>query len=411
MTDIPNPNLMLEQVRSLPDLLRTSFEPLQNSIHSVLDKELCRSIQRIIVTGCGDSHHAALSTELAIETLSGVADEPMTALQCARYAVPAIALVSEAGSDSSSPERGANLVIGISVSGSVARTSEALAMARKAGATTIALTAAPGSRVAEQGDRLIDTSSVEAAWGVSIPAGVVIPGVRSFFINQLALLLIGVHLGEMRGRLSGQGAADIRSQILSMADAVEEAIVLSNDAARRLAEELKDEGAESDGRKMLEMHILGGGPNYGTALFTAAKVLEASGDPVLAQDTEEWAHLQYFGRAKATPTFLITAGERDLSRMIEIAEAARTIGRRVIVVSNRHAGRLVEQAAHFLETPRVPEMFSALVTSIPGELFAAYRAETTGEPYFRGFGGGRSIEGGGGISRIRTSEVWEELPE
>jgi glucosamine--fructose-6-phosphate aminotransferase (isomerizing) len=28
-----------------------------------------------------------------------------------------------------------------------------------------------------------------------------------------------------------------------------------------------------------------------------------------------------------------------------------------------------------------------------------------GEPYFRGFGGGRSIEGGGGISRIRTSEL------
>jgi glucosamine--fructose-6-phosphate aminotransferase (isomerizing) len=44
-----------------------------------------------------------------------------------------------------------------------------------------------------------------------------------------------------------------------------------------------------------------------------------------------------------------------------------------------------------------------LITCLPGALFAAYRAQLIGEPYFRGFGGGRSIEGGGGISRIRDS--------
>jgi glutamine---fructose-6-phosphate transaminase (isomerizing) len=55
----------------------------------------------------------------------------------------------------------------------------------------------------------------------------------------------------------------------------------------------------------------------------------------------------------------------------------------------------------------MPEMFSSLVTQIAGELFAAYRTEVIGETFFRGFEGGRSIEEGGGISRIRTSEVWE----
>jgi glucosamine--fructose-6-phosphate aminotransferase (isomerizing) len=28
-----------------------------------------------------------------------------------------------------------------------------------------------------------------------------------------------------------------------------------------------------------------------------------------------------------------------------------------------------------------------------------------GEPFFRAFGGGRDVSGGGGISRIRTSEI------
>jgi len=53
------------------------------------------------------------------------------------------------------------------------------------------------------------------------------------------------------------------------------------------------------------------------------------------------------------------------------------------------------------------EMFSPLVACIPGTLFAAHRAELIGEPFFRAFGGERDAAGGGGISRIRTSEMVE----
>jgi len=51
------------------------------------------------------------------------------------------------------------------------------------------------------------------------------------------------------------------------------------------------------------------------------------------------------------------------------------------------------------------EMFAPVISAIPGSLFAAYRADVIGEPFFRNFTGGRSQEGGGGISRIRTSET------
>jgi glucosamine--fructose-6-phosphate aminotransferase (isomerizing) len=54
-------------------------------------------------------------------------------------------------------------------------------------------------------------------------------------------------------------------------------------------------------------------------------------------------------------------------------------------------------------------LFSPLITAIPGELFSAYRSDILDEPFFRNFGGGRSIEGGGGISRIRESEMWQEF--
>ncbi len=156
-----------------------------------------------------------------------------------------------------------------------------------------------------------------------------------------------------------------------------------------------------------EFVFVGGGPNFGIALFSAAKVLEASGDPALGQDTEECAHLQYFAKAQTTPTFLITAGDRDLPRADEVVVAAKQIGRRVCVICPENAKEIIEKADVALTFPPVDEMFSALVTQIPGELFSAYRAAALGEPFFRNFGGGRDLEGGGGISRIRTSEYWE----
>jgi glucosamine--fructose-6-phosphate aminotransferase (isomerizing) len=80
----------------------------------------------------------------------------------------------------------------------------------------------------------------------------------------------------------------------------------------------------------------------------------------------------------------------------------RAIGRHVVVVlpAQDDAG-----AGAQLPYAPCPEAFAPLVACVPGMLFAAHRAELLGEPYFRAFAGGRSIEAGGGISRIRTSEL------
>ncbi len=378
-------NSMLSQIHSLPTLIRESFQPSDDAARQTLDHALCLSAKRLFVTGCGDSHHASLSSELAFETLAGLPAEPMTALQFARYAAGFL--------PGGGP--GMNLVIGISVSGEVSRTLEALTLARRAGAATVALTATPGSRVANAAEHVYLAQTTP----FPEPPGAHTPGVRSYLVSQLALLLMAVRLGEVRGRLNPADAAAVRKEIHSLADAAEKTIEACDKAARALAEEWKD---------AQEFVFVGGGPNYGTALFSAAKVLEASGDPALGQETEEWAHLQYFARAPATPTFIITAADRDLSRATEVAVAAKAVGRRVAAVSPASAAGLRREAARTLTLPEgVREMFSPLVAAIPGELFAAHRSDVIGEPFFRSFGGGRDQEGGGGISRIRTSEVWE----
>jgi len=179
---------------------------------------------------------------------------------------------------------------------------------------------------------------------------------------------------------------------------IENAIIDNEETVKQLAYEWRDAN---------EFVMLGAGPNFGIALFTAAKILEASGDPAIGQDTEEWAHLQYFAKQADTPTIFITAGDRDASRIAEVITAAKQIGRRVAVICPENSKELIDLAKNAWTFGKTREMFSPLVTQIPGELFAAYRAEVINEPFFRGFGGGRSTEGGGGISRIRTSDNWE----
>ena len=378
-------NSMVAQVHSLPTLIRELFDVFDDTARKALDHKLCLSVKRLYVTGCGDSHHASLGSELAFEALAGLPTEPMTALQFARYAA---GYLPQTGP-------GTNLVIGVSVSGEVARTTEALRLARQAGASTLALTATPGSRLAEAAELVILSSTPP----FPDPPGVHTPRVRSFLGSQLALLLTAVRIGEVRGHLNWAAATAVRRDIAALADAAQETLAACDQAARTLAEEWREAG---------EFVFVGGGPNYATALFSAAKVLEASGDAAVGQDTEEWAHLQFFARAMSTPTFFITAGGLDLSRALEAALAAKAIGRRVVAIApaSLSVSTLREVAARVLPLAEgVPEMFSPLIAAIPGELFAAYRAEFLGEPFFRPPGGGREP----GVNRVRTSEMWETI--
>jgi glutamine---fructose-6-phosphate transaminase (isomerizing) len=374
---------MLTQIHSLPQLIRDIVTPFDESIRTSFDTELARTVQRLFIIGCGDSHHAALAAEWAFEALAGLPCEPMTALQFSRYAVQFVPPASA--------------VIGISVSGGVSRTAEALTLARQTGVASLALTANPTGLVG---------AAAEFVLPVQAPAfpeepGFITPGVRSYTANQIALCLIAIHLGEVRGHITPDEGVSLRSELAALADAAERTIEAADSKAQSLAEAWRD---------AIDFVFTGSGPNFAAALFSAAKMLEAAGDPSTGQDTEEWAHLQYFAKINTTPTFIISAGGRDLSRAAEVAVAAKTIGRRVAAVAPISASSLhaaADQSLPFAGGLR--EMFTPVISAIPCELFAAYRSDVLNEPFFRSFGGGRSIEGGGGISRIRTSDMWDKI--
>jgi glutamine---fructose-6-phosphate transaminase (isomerizing) len=371
---------IVAQVKSLPELIRSEFETLDMRVRRLMNHNECLSVKRIVITGCGDSHMAGLAAELAFEQIAGIPTEPMTAMQAARYGTPHFEKLFPRNP----------LTIGISVSGTVARTREALALARNEGALTVAVTANPDSPLAAAAERVFDCTVPDFA-----PA----PGIRSYRVSLLVLYLLAIRLAEVSGRLTQDQAGQMREQLKGTADAIAATIQAVEERTRELATAVAEQ---------TNFVFVGDGPNYATALFSAAKVIEAAGRHAMGQDTEEWAHLQYFVNVEpATPTFIISPAGRGHGRAAELVEVMRRIGRTVIAVVPEGDEQIATGADWVLPVVgEVPEVFSPMVYAVAGELFSAYLAQAVDEPPFRGFA---DVYEPGGIT-IRNSAVIDTVP-
>lgn len=316
-------------------------------------------IELVILCGCGDSHHAAQCLEMAFMTWTNKRIWAAPAMKAARYLIP------ELGSASSR-----TLVVGLSASGEVARTREAIELAFAAGAHTLALTGGSDNTLAQTAHSNLSLPTPPVAHG---------PGLLSY----LASLLMGYALA------SSFASDTIRQEIDSY---IKEVPFILEDWR---------EGQVKLGRQFAEDTIdgsvvfLGSGPAYGTALFSAAKLIEAVGIHAWGQDVEEWTHLEYFCNPANMPTWLLSAGGRSTSREEEMKEAAKILGRR-IAISNWEGGKKW--------SPYVREVLAPLGLWVGPVAYASSRADLVGEQPFRGFGGGRNRQEGGGASLIRISE-------
>lgn len=371
-------NSMIAQVESLPEMIRGAFKALDRQVRLLLTTDECYAVKRIVITGCGDSHMAGEATELAFEKVAQVPTEPMRANTGGRYAAP-----YKLSDFPNNP-----LVIGISVSGTVSRTREAVQLFKQRGLPTIAITANPAGPLGQLCDKVIDCT---------VPDFPPAPGVRSYRMSLLALYLLAIRLGEVRDLYSQDEANGMRQELLKTADAIEATITAVNAKTRQLAESLANEKSYV---------FVGDGPNFGTAMFGAAKVIEAAGVHAMGQESEEWAHLQYFSAIESTtPTFLISPGYRGHNRVGELMEPLKNLGRITIAITPEGDQVVAPQANWVLPViGNVPEIFTPMVYPVATELFAAHLSDVLGEPFFR-----RNNEAYIRNNDIRTTEIVTDI--
>ncbi len=350
------PRILIDQIKDFPAMTREQVTAIDRRVRTLLTPLEYLSIRKVYLTGDGDSYHAARAVELAFEQIARIDCEPLAAQRFLDYEAEFIQ--SWAPND--------NLVVAISASGGTERGLQSLQRAREHGALTVALTGTPGSAFTETAQRTLL---------VDLPDFGPSPGLRTYNASLLGLLLLAIRLAELKDRLHQSEANALRGELIDLASPMENTIRACQPAAEEAAAALQ--GASY-------YLYLGSGPSYGTALFSAAKVVEAANEFATGQDLEEWAHVENLAYPDDTPTFIIAPPGNSHGRAALLSEAAGKRGRRVVAVVQEGDDRISRRARFTLPVVgAIREAFSPLLYHIGPSLFAAYLTEQLGRKVFQ----------------------------
>ncbi len=343
-----NPEVMFRQVAGLADDVRQLTRPFEERVRAALTPSEWQAVKKVYLTGDGDSYHAACAAEMAFKALAGVDCEPLSAQRFLDYGA--------AWMRPAAPPQ--TLVIATSASGGTERVVQAIERAKENGALTVALTGTPNSSVTQAADRAIT---------VELPQRERSPGIRTYQASLMGMLLAAIQVGERPGRYAREEAEGLRRELINLAAVV--------DATTNAIQVGCREGAEMIAASPVVV-MLGSGPNYGTALYSAAKLIEAAGVFAMGQDLEEWWHVERFAYPVDMPVFIIAPPGRSHWRAESVAATARGLGRRVIAVTHRDDTEVARHAHMVLPVHgEAREEFSPLLYHLFASYVAAHVAE------------------------------------
>ena len=312
-----------------------------------------REFQQVRIVACGTSWHAGLAGKFMIEQLARLPVEVDYGSEF-RYRNPIL--------------DGKTLTVCISQSGETADTLAAQREAKSKGSPTLAICNVMGSMITR-----------EAAGTVLTHAGpeIGVASTKAFTSQLTALLLLAAHLGQVRGKLSGEAAKNILQEFTRIPHKMETAL------------QADETGLYENLARQFFRHTdflyLGRGIHYPIALEGALKLKEIS-----------YIHAEGYpaGEMKHGPNALIdenlpvvvlaTRDESDPDAMTRYEKSVSNIkevkARDGIVISivtqGDHLAR--EASDHIIELPPAPELLVPLLEIIPLQLLAYHIAVRRG---------------------------------
>lgn len=371
-------NAMRRQVLSLPDLMESQYLDLEARSRKVLPTPEIFRIQKIILTGCGDSLAAGMAAKYAFESVAGIPTECVPSIDLSRF-YSEIHLGFYPNN---------SLVIAVSNSGQIARIGEAVQRAHKFGAKVLGVTANEQSLLGKNSDYIMK---------ISIPTFESASGVRTYLVSLMALLLLAVRFSEVRGKITMDMANVYRNDFGSQANLLRSLLPKMDQECLQVAAKWKGCPA---------FDFIGSGSDYGTAWYGHAKVFEATGKFAMCANSEDWLHLNVFMRDVNQIGTIIIAGSENaaMSRTKETMTHIAELGRPSILITDGDLDGFGPQ----IEKIRVPSasfsFMSPLTQFCPIALLMGYIAVMTGEKDGRGCEGKWSFCEGGGA--VRNSEIF-----
>jgi glucosamine--fructose-6-phosphate aminotransferase (isomerizing) len=337
-------------IHSLKDIVSAEIEAL-------LGDPRFDQCKRLIFAGSGDSLFAARSTLPALRRWTGMQAEVKTSLDFARYEVPLLG-----------PE---DALIAVSNSGNSSRTRETVLLARERGVPTVGIIGSRDGALANLADRVV-YRPVGGCDGLDPDYARVFLNMAEYLATLYTMYGLALALGVKRGRLTARESAEWSAKI----EAGLEQIPSCARDTESLAIELAGELGEAE-----NIWIVGAGPNQGTAEYCAAKFHEQIPVNGIAQDLEEWAHLQYFLTltwAERSVVLVLAPPGNALDRAEELVQGIASAGGRAIVLAHPAQGRFEQAMKRFDLNGELPELLTPLLYHVPVQLLVLHLARGAG---------------------------------
>jgi glucosamine--fructose-6-phosphate aminotransferase (isomerizing) len=309
---------------------------------NLTDEELL-GINRIVITACGTSWHAALVGEYLLEEIARVPVEVEYASEF-RYRSPIL--------DSKT------LVIVISQSGETADTLAALREAKRRGARTLGLVNVVGSTIAREVDG-----------GMYLHAGpeIGVASTKAFTSQIVALALLTLYLGRKRNLSILQGK-EIVSALERLPEQLE-AVLKKQPEIEALAERFM---------RATNVLYLGRGYNFPVALEGALKLKEISYIHAEGYPAAEMKHGPIALIDELMPVVFIAPQDAVYAKVQSNIEEVRARGGRVVAVVTEGDTAIRKLADHAIEIPKTLDMLTPVLAVVPLQLFAYHIAVRRG---------------------------------
>ncbi len=331
-----------EQPEALENAMRGRLDDADASAHFGglnLTTEQLRRADRVILTACGTSYHAALVGEYLMEEFARMPVEVEYASEF-RYRNPPI-------------DRN-TIVIAITQSGETADTLAAVRESKRKGHPTLAICNVVGSSIAREADG-----------GVYLHAGpeIGVASTKAFTSQVTVLAMLALYLGRMRHLSSLQGTQIIRD-LRAMPDALRRSLEC-HDEVKRIAERYyQASNCLYLGRQYL----------YPVALEGALKLKEISYIHAEGYPAAEMKHGPIALVDGETPSvFLLTRGS-VFDKVMSNVEEIKARGGPVIAIAADGDEEVAARADEVISVPDVPEYLQPLVTAVPLQLLAYHIA-------------------------------------
>ena len=337
---------IMEQPESVRNALRGRLLEEKGSARlsglNLSDSELA-SFERIVLTACGTSWHAALIGEYMLEELARVPVEVEYASEF-RYRNPIV------------DHR--TLVIGISQSGETADTLAALREAKKRGARTIGIVNVVGSTIAR-----------EVEGGIYSHAGpeIGVASTKAFTCQIVALALITLRIGRLRSLSVLQGRELVRS-LQALPEQIESTLQRAEHIERV---------AEGYVRAPNALY-LGRGYNFPVALEGALKLKEISYIHAEGYPAAEMKHGPIALIDEMMPVVFIAPQDNVYKKILSNLEEVKARRGLVLAVVTDGDHRIAGLADHVFTIPATLDALTPVLSVIPLQLFAYYIAVRRG---------------------------------